>query len=468
MNTPADLSPNASRNPKLWLKETRATIALAVPMALTELAFTAIVTTDVIMMGRLGSTSLAAGTLAAQYFWVFEFLAMGILSALAPIIAQHLGARRFRRVRGTIRQGFWVAILVAIPCGLMIWNAGSIFIFLGQDPVVATMGQAYMGYMLIGLLPSLWHAILGDFLAAHERPRTVLVICIIGIAINALANYAFMFGHFGAPAMGLAGAGVASAMVMIFMFLAVLCFVLTDRRLKRYHLLGHFWRLDWPQLRSIITVGLPIAMMDTGKLGSILVGSFLMGLIGIDALAAYGVTVQCVEVLLIVPIGLMQAASVRVGHAAGAGNPQATTRAGLVAMSLGFGFALLAAVTFVFFGELLVGIYFDPAVAENGPAIAMAVSFMAFGALFLIADSVQTITQGALMGLTDTQVPMVLSLGSYAVSLPAAAFFGVYMGYGGQAIWLSLALPLGVLALLFIQRFRFKSRDLDWLEGMLE
>jgi Na+-driven multidrug efflux pump len=81
---------------------------------------------------------------------------------------------------------------------------------------------------------------------------------------------------------------------------------------------------------------------------------------------------------------------------------------------------------------------------------------------------VQTITQGALMGLTDTQVPMVLSLGSYAVSLPAAAFFGVYLGYGGQAIWLSLALPLGVLALLFIQRFRFKSRDLDWLEGMLE
>ncbi|MBT5434504.1 MAG: MATE family efflux transporter [Alphaproteobacteria bacterium] len=437
-------------------------------MALTELAFTAIVTTDVIMMGRLGSTSLAAGTLAAQYFWVFEFLERGILSALAPIIAQHLGTRRFRRVRGTVRQGFWVAVLVAIPCGLMVWNTNAIFVLLGQDPVVAEMSQAYLRFMLIALIPSLWHGVLGDFLAAHERPRAVLVICIIGIAINALANYAFMFGHFGAPAIGLAGAGVASAIVMIFMFLATLGFVLTDRRLKRYHLLGHFWRLDWPQLRNIITVGTPIAMMDTGKLGSILVGYFLMGLVGIDAPAAFGVTVQCVEVLLIAPIGLMQAASVRVGLAAGAENPQATSRAGLVSISLGFGFALLSAVVLVFFGELLVGIYFDTAVAENDAAITMAVSLLVFGALFLIIDSVHTITQGALMGLTDTQVPMLLSLGSYAVSLPAAAYFGVYLGYSGQAIWLSLAFPLGVLALLFIQRFRFKSRDLAWLEGTLE
>jgi multidrug resistance protein, MATE family len=463
MNTSADLPLQTSTSPKHWLKEARALLWLAGPLAMTELAFMAMVTTDVIMMGRLGATSLAAGTLSAQYFWVFEFLAFGVLSAVAPIVSQHLGARRFRAIRPTLRQGFWVAILLALPCGVLTWHAGSILVYLGQDPLLAEMGQSYLNFLLIVLLPSLWHGVMGDFLAAHERPRAVLVVSIAGIAVNALANYAFMFGHFGMPAMGLAGAGVATAIVTVSMFLAVLVFVLTDRRLGRYHLLGYFWRVDWKQLRRIVAVGLPIALMDTAKLGTLLAGSLLMGLLGIDALAAHGVTIQCIEVLLIIPIGLMQAASVRVGLAAGAGDPMGTQRAGMIAIWLGFSYTLIIAMVFVFFGEVLVEVYFDSAVAENGPAITLAVAFLAVGALFFVSDSVQTITQGALMGLTDTKIPMVLSLGCNAFSLPAAAYFGIYLGYGGQAIWWSLSLPLAVLAVLFILRFRSRSSNLDHL-----
>lgn len=138
MNTPADLSPHTSQSPKLWLKEARGLLWLA----MTELAFMAMVTADVIMMGRLGATSQAAGTLSAQYFWVFEFLTFGVLSAVAPIVSQHLGARRFRAIHPTLRQGLWVAILLALLCGILTWHAGSILVYLGQDPLLAEMGQS--------------------------------------------------------------------------------------------------------------------------------------------------------------------------------------------------------------------------------------------------------------------------------------------------------------------------------------
>jgi multidrug resistance protein, MATE family len=458
MNTTVCLFRYLSQNVSRWRHETRAVVRLAAPLALTELAFMAIVATDVIMMGWLGADSLAAGTLAGQYYWFSEFFVLGLLGAIAPILSRHLGARRYRMIRGTVRQGFWLAIIASVPCILMIWYAGSVLVLLGQEPNLAHMSQSYLRYMVIGFLPGLGHFVLAEFLVAHHRPRAVLVITIIGIGVNILADYTFMFGHFGFPAMGLVGAGVASAIVTTLMFLAVFFFVLTDRRIRRYHLFGYFWRVDWPQLREIFTVGFPIALTDMAQFGTFLVASLFMGLISIDALAAHGVTIQCIEIALVVPIGLMQAASVRVGYTVGAGDHRATSRAGMMPIWLGFAYTLLIAAIFLFFGETLVGVYLDATIAENRQATTLAISFLAIGALFFIADSTLTITRGALMGLTDTRVPMMFALGSYGIGLPAAAFFGVYLGYGGQAIWLSLLAPASVLAVILIQRFRSKCK----------
>ena len=116
-----------------WRGEADAMARLSFPLALTQLALVAIVTTDVIMMGWLGAEALAAGALAGHYLWIFDFFAFGLLGAVAPILSQHLGARRFRMVRPTIRQGFWIAILIALPSAVMIWHAGSVYSFLISD-----------------------------------------------------------------------------------------------------------------------------------------------------------------------------------------------------------------------------------------------------------------------------------------------------------------------------------------------
>jgi MATE family multidrug resistance protein len=312
--------------------------------------------------------------------------------------------------------------------------------------------------MVLGFLPGLWFVVLSEFLVAHTRPRATLVVFVLGIGINALADYALMFGHFGFPRLGLIGAGVASATVSTFMFLALLSFVLIDRRLRRYRLLGRFWRADWSQLYEIVRLGLPIAVAHLAEVGMFLASTLLMGLIGTAALAAHAIANQCAVIAYMVPYGIAQAATVRVGRAVGAGKHRAMARAGWTAVALGIGFAFLPAAAFWFLGGAIVDLFLDTARSENKTAIDLAVSFLAIAALLQFADGTQATAFGALRGLKDTRGPMLISLAGYwGLGLTSAAVFGVYLGFGGQAIWISLAVGVSVVGALLVRRFWAQS-----------
>ena len=443
----------------LWWRETRAMVSLAVPLALTQLAYVAIVTTDVVMMGWLGPESLAAGVLSSHLYFFFAVFGLGVLEAVAPIVSQDLGARRFRMVRSTVRQGFWAAVMLALPCMAIVWHTQPILTLLGQDPELAGAGQPYVRLMMLGLLPGLWQMVLSEFLAAHGRPRAILVVTVVGIAVNALGDYALMFGHFGFPRMGLTGAGVASAVVNTFMFLALFGFVLIDRRLRRYRLLGYFWRADWSRLFEIIRLGVPIAVTELAEMGMFLALSLLMGLIGTSALAAHAVAGQSGMVAFMVPLGLAQAATVRVGRAVGAGDPRAAARAGWTALVLGGIYAFLPAAAFWFFGDVLAGAFLDTTQSGNRTTIGLAVSLLAIAALFQFADTIQLVTRGVLRGFKDTRGPMLISLLGYCgLGLPFAALFGFTFDLGGQGIWLGMAAGIAVVGVLLVLRFRSKTR----------
>jgi MATE family, multidrug efflux pump len=462
MNATADLPRRSSQIATLWLQEARATVTLATPLVLTVLAYMAMDATDKVMMGWLGPESLAAGQLAGQFYIFFEYFAIGVLDAVAPILSQHLGARRYRMVRRTFRQGVWVAVIVALPSVAMIWHAQAILVLLGQDPDLASAGQSYVRFMVLGFLPGLWFLVLSRFLAAHTRPRATLVVTVLGIGLNALADYALMFGHFGFPRLGLIGAGVATAAVTTFMFLALLTFVLIDRRLRRYRLLGRFWRADWSRLYEIFRLGLPIAVSHLAEICMFLAATLLMGLIGTAALAAHAIANQCAVIVYMVPYGIAQAATVRVGRAVGAGKPQAMARAGWTALALGLGYAFVPAAAFWFLGGAIVDLFLDPARPENKTTIDLAVSFLAIAALLQVADGTQRLAFGALRGLNDTRGPMLIALAGYlALGLMPAAVFGVYMDFGGRAIWISLVVAQSVVGALLVRRFWGQSRRLN-------
>jgi multidrug resistance protein, MATE family len=461
MNSSHQLPDDTSRASSHIWRDTRAMVNLGIPLVLIELAYMAIITTDVVMIGWLGPESLAAGSLGGHFFVLLEYFAVGVVSAVAPILAQHLGARRFRMVRRTTRQGFWMAVILSIPCIAIIWNTEVILVFLGQDPDLSRAAQSYLRIMLVGFLPGVWLFVLSEFLAAHGRPRATLVIVILGIGINALADYALIFGHFGFPRLGLVGAGYASAIVTSLMFVAILGFVLIDRRLRRYHLLGRFWVADWPKLFEIIRLGVPIALTGLAVEGMFVASALLMGLLGTTALAAHAIAVQCAAIAFMIPLGVSLAATVRVGRTIGAKDPRGAVRSGWIAILLGAGLAAFPALAFWFFGDVIVALFLDTSNPENYTTIELAISFLAIAALFQFADSTQVTTLGALRGLKDTRAPMLIAFSGYwGLGLSSAAFFGIYMNFGGQAIWIGMAVGLGVVSALLVWRFVIQARRL--------
>ena len=164
------MNPPTSSSLSAWLHEARAVVHLAAPLALSHLSYMAILLTDVVMMGWIGTGAIAAGTLARDFIWVLGACAVGLLTGATPIMARHLGGHRTRRIRPVVRNAAWLAVLLAVPVCAAAWFSSPILVLLGQDPQVSDDGQPYLRYLLWGLLPWLWFAVLTEFLAAQEAP----------------------------------------------------------------------------------------------------------------------------------------------------------------------------------------------------------------------------------------------------------------------------------------------------------
>ena len=438
-----------------WWRESGAIARLAVPLTLTHLAHMAIMLTDVVMMGHIGTETIAAGSLARDFFWVMMAFAIGVLTGATPVMAQHLGARRFRAIRPAARNAAWLCVPLAIPIMIAGWHASPILGALGQDPAIAAMSEAYLRAMVWGLLPSLWFVVLSEFLTAHVRPRSILVVTVHAIALNAVLDYALMFGKLGAPDLGLVGAGVASAIVSWAMFAALLAFVLVDRRLRRYRLLGYFWRLDRAVMGEIARLGGPIAVTEIAEMGLFFVTTLMMGVISTEILAAHAVTAQCYGIVFMIPVGLAQAGAVRVGHAAGARDPVAAARSGWTAISLSGVAVMVPVLAFWFAGREIASLILDAGDPQNAAIFGLAASLLSIAAVFMVSDAVQITARGVLQGLKDTSVPMAFSLvANWGMGLPCAAAFGFWLGWGGEGIWAGLAVATTAAAVLLVIRFR--------------
>jgi len=438
-----------------WAAEIRASLVLGLPLVLTNVAQHAIHTTDVLLMGRLGPDTLAAGALGTNWYFLFFIMGIGITLATQPILAQERGANRFavRELRRTVRQGFWAALTISVPIWAVLWQAEAALLAIGQEPELAREAGAYVRALQWGLLPAFWFSVLRCFVNALERPRPALVVTVLAIGLNALLAWALMFGRLGLPALGLLGAGIASTIANSFMFAALLGYVCYDRQLRRYRILGRFWRADWPRYRALMRLGIPISVTMGLESSVFNASAMLMGLIGREALAAHAIALQLAALTFMVPLGLAQAATVRVGLAAGAGDRRGVHVAGWTALALGTGFMTLTGLMFLAFPGPLVGLFLENTPA-NAPVLEVAVLFMMMAGLFQIADGVQVIGASVLRGLKDTRVPMLLAaVGYWVMGLPLGTALAFWAGLGGVGIWLGFVTGLSAVAVLFVHRW---------------
>jgi MATE family multidrug resistance protein len=295
-------------------------------------------------------------------------------------------------------------------------------------------------------------------MSAINRPEPVLWITLAAIPTNALLVYLLLYGEWGLPRLELFGAGLATSTVNFGMFLAGLWFAARRRPFRKYHVLGHIWRIDWQLMRQLVVLGAPISISFLLEYGLFGAAGLLMGLISTTALAAHQIALQIAAILFMVPFGIGMAATVRVGHAVGRRDAAAVRRAGFIATGLGIGF-MSAMTLVVMLGRFAIAQIF---LGEGvGAAAELTATLLLVGATFFIADGIQTIASGSLRGMNDTRVPLLFATVSYwLIGFTLACGLGFWTPLGAVGVWIGLSCGTVVYAALLLWRFRLLANRL--------
>lgn len=443
----------------LWQREIVGTIRLALPIALTQLGQVAMMTSDLALVGRLGDEAVAAAALAQIVLFGVFMLGMGPVSAVAPLAAQAFGAREPRMVRRALRVGLWVALLMGVPLTLVQLQGEHILLALGQDAATSELAGQYLTGLAFSLIPGWWFIALRSFMGSVNRPEPALYITLVGIPINFVLAYALIFGAAGLPRLDMIGAGIATAIVNFGMCVACVLVAYGQRPFRKYRVLGGFWRADWPLLRKLLVIGLPISgsfMLEYGLFAS---AAVMVGWIGTTELAAHQIALQTAAVVFMVPFGISMAATVRVGHAVGRIDAPGTRRAGIAAIGLGAGFMAAMVLVIIAGRHLVPWIFLSPDNAGSGATAQLVATLLAIGATFFIADGVQTVAAGALRGLNDTRIPMLIAaLSFWVVGFSACYTLAFNVEQGVVGIWIGFTIALLLYAGLLLWRFARLTR----------
>jgi multidrug resistance protein, MATE family len=457
---PVSIAPRTPAARHHLANELSETLALAVPMALTQLSQIAMMATDLAFIGRLGNEAVAAAALAGTVYFVSFTIGMGLVSAVAPLAAQAFGARDPHQVRRSLRNGLWAALLISLPIMPFSFYGEHILLALGQAPAAAHLAQQYLLGLVWGVTPALWFMAIRGFMGAVNRPQPALWITLGAIPANALLVYLLIYGEWGLPRLELFGAGLATTMVNFSTVLASLWFATRRRPFRKYHVLGHIWRIDGRLMRQLVAIGAPISMSFMLEYGMFSAAALLMGLISTTALAAHQIALQVTAILFMVPYGISMAATVRVGHAIGRSDPGAVKRAGLVAILLGI--VLVAGFTLaVIVGRFAIARFFFGVAEDASAAVELTANLLLVGATFFIADGVQTIAAGSLRGMNDTRMPLLFAAISYwLIGFTTACLLGFRTDLGAIGVWIGLSVGTAIYATLLILRFRLLASRL--------
>ncbi len=443
----------------LLYSEVTAFLKLAMPLAGVQLSQAAIGFVDTLMMGRIGLETLAAGGLAALTFSVFLYTSSGILMGVSPIVATAYGAGNKPEIERVVQQGCLLALCIAIPISFGIANFDVLMRQLGQAETTVVLGNTYLDIMVWGFFPALGFALLRSVVAAMSHTRIIMAIAIGGTIINIIGDYVLGFGKFGFPQLGIAGLALASILAIWVMFLALVGYILTQKELKTYRFFRQIYRVDRQTIASLLRVGIPIGVATALEIGLFAIVTYLMGSLGTEVLAAHQIVLQTIAITFMVPLAMSYAATIRVGQEIGQNGLIGATRAGYIGAAIGLGFMILMAAILLIFPRQIIGIFIDISDPRNTNVVTLATGLMTIAAISQILDGPQKIIMGALYGLQDTRIPMILSfLAFWGIGLASGYWLGFHTSLGGNGLWIGQSIGIAISAVMFFWRFHHLVR----------
>jgi len=434
--------------------EARRVTLLSLPIVATQLGQISNGFIDVMMVGRLGAPELAGVALGNATYFLFALIGIGILLAVGPMVSQAYGANEHDPIGRTVRQAIWLATLLSLPVLIIMWNARLPWGLMQQDAATMTYAEGYLQAAMWGFLPFMWFNALRNFIEAIARPLPVTIIIVMGILLNIVANYGLMFGNFGLPRLGLAGTGWATCIVHWFMFICIALYVATKNPYRAYGVLRKLRTPDFGYFRELLRVGLPIGGSIGLEVTLFSATAFLIGTFGAVPIAAHQIAIQCAAITYMVPLGIGLATSVRVGQNIGAKNPAAAAISGYAGIGLSLIFMSCTALLFLVAPNFITSVYLDTKDSANLTTAVQVVSLLGIAAIFQLFDGVQATALGALRGLKDTRVPLILGFIAYwLIGMPTGLGLGFGLDMGPEGFWWGLVVGLFAASITFTYRF---------------
>lgn len=437
--------------------EIRYLLGLGLPLIGSQVAQIAIGITDTLMIGWYDVPSLAAMTLGGSLFYLFFILASGFSWAAMPLIATAAELDDTVRLRRVTRMAMWLSTGFGLATIPIMWFSGPVFVALGQDPEVADLAQRYLRIAAWSIVPHMVAMALRSHLSGLERTGIILAVTIGAVVVNIGLNYLLIFGHFGAPELGIRGAAIASVGVAMAMAAGLIAFEL--RHFPDHALFQRLWRPDVDVLKDLFRLGWPVSLTHVSETALFAIAAVLIGWIGVLELAAHAIVLQLASITFMVHLGLSQAVTVRVGRAYGRQDFEAIGHRGKIAAWVSLAFAAVTILVFLSIPGVLVGgfIRFDE--PNRAEILAIGIGMISMAALFQTVDAAQVMGLGVLRGMQDTRWPMVFAtIGYWVIGIPSSYVLGFPLGLGANGVWLGLAVGLGAVAVALLVRLRILLR----------
>lgn len=433
-------------------------IKLIIPLVLTGLVQSAVWFFETLFLSHLSPEILAAGSLVSWSFGTVVVILFGTLSSINILIAHKYGAKEEQSILLVVRDGFWLSILFAVPIILLFWNMSPFFLLLGQSPEVVLLAKTYFHAMAWGILPNVIMIALLEVFMGLGRAKLILVSNILSVVLTVFFSFSLIFGKFGFPLLGIAGAGWGLTISNWIVGLCLTAYALWNKNYQHYFsCLFNFTKPSY--LIELLSVGTPMGLMYCVEVAFFFALTLIMGSFGSLVMAANQVALQYLGTLMAVIFSTAQAVTVRMGHLLGAGDKDAAKHTAYIGVFISMVFMLLVAACYWLFPSQLIALDFDVALAKNKEIVYFATQFLMINAFFQIFEAVRISFFGALRALKDTRFTLFISIFSFwGIALPVGYFMAIRLALNGAGLWWGMVIAADISVFLLFWRFEYKIK----------
>ena len=434
-------------------------IKLSVPIIIGQIGIVLMGVADMVMIGQIDATNLAAAGLANSVYFLIGILGIGTLTAISPLVAKAKGAGHVNDAALLFRQGIWASIILSLFIGGVLWVLTVNLDWFGQDPEVTRLAKSFLHLLNAGTVFMLLFLGAKQFSDGLSITKPSAIITIIGLAVNILLNWILIYGNWGFPALGIAGTGYATSFTRFLMAAAMIGYIFWHPMYKQWlHVKEKSESLKL--FKRIFVVGLPSGMQYFFEVGAFASAAIMIGWFGKDQLAAHQIALNLASITYMIATGLSAAGSIAVGDAWGRKSKKDIIFSGKAALIMSVVFMGFTALLFAVFNHFFVGLYIN-----NVYVAGMAANLLLIASLFQLSDGIQCVSLGVLRGIGDTKVPTLITIVAYwVIGIPIGWVMAKYFDLTLYGIWFGLSIGLTFSAIMLTRRFLKESLEFNFVE----